>query len=195
MKDELVATALVTVEELARHLQAAEERRAQILEGLGPLMRAARQDAGLTLREVAGAAGVSIVFISEVERGRRPPNLKVLRGLVRALVPKAKARAAGAAALRAHFSDPRTWRRATERMQDSDPFAGFVERAEDSLLRMMRGEPSSFGTDTPWPLRDVLQQLVDAADHLHEHHDCDCHGYEVTRAAVDAARAVLAQNE
>ena len=49
------------------------------------------------------------------------------------------------------------------------------------------------GTGTPWPLRDVLLKLADAAEHLREVHDCDAHGYEEVMEAARAARE-MAQN-
>lgn len=54
------------------------------------------------------------------------------------------------------------------------------------------GDPLT-GTGTPWPLRDVLLKLADAADHLRTVHDCDAHGYEEVMEAARAARE-LAQN-
>ena len=43
----------------------------------------------------------------------------------------------------------------------------------------------------PWPLVDILTQLVTAADHLHRNHSCDRHGYERDSAAMDAARDLI----
>ncbi len=53
--------------------------------------------------------------------------------------------------------------------------------------------PENEALDTAWPLRDVLARLVDIAEHAAEAHACDRHGYEEDRAAVDAARAILAR--
>lgn len=45
----------------------------------------------------------------------------------------------------------------------------------------------------PWPTKDVLARLADAADHLLRDHGCDQHGYEGINAARDAARAIAAR--
>ena len=50
---------------------------------------------------------------------------------------------------------------------------------------------SALGIDGPWPVADVLDRLLAAHEHLHEGHDCDHHGYEVTMAARDAARQIV----
>ncbi len=42
-------------------------------ERFGELLRTSRRDAGKTLGEVAGHIGVSVVFLSDVERGNRKP--------------------------------------------------------------------------------------------------------------------------
>ena len=45
--------------------------------------------------------------------------------------------------------------------------------------------------DTAFPLRDVLQRLAEAIDHLLDGHNCDCHGHEGIRYAQQAAQAAL----
>jgi transcriptional regulator with XRE-family HTH domain len=52
---------------------------------VGAALRRIRQDQGLTLREVAEAASVSMPYLSEVERGRKEPSSEVLAGICRAL--------------------------------------------------------------------------------------------------------------
>ena len=46
---------------------------------LGPLLRKLRE--GLSLRDVYVATGISISYLSEVERGMREPGLKLLTRL------------------------------------------------------------------------------------------------------------------
>lgn len=53
--------------------------------GLGVRLRGLREDAGLTLSQAAGAAGLSLSYLSDVERGRRVPTLDALDRLARAL--------------------------------------------------------------------------------------------------------------
>jgi hypothetical protein len=59
-----------------------------------------------------------------------------------------------------------------------------LEKAEAKLDVLMR-------VGTPWPLRDVLKKLADAADHLLSNHDCDLHGYEEVSHARDVAKLII----
>lgn len=64
-----------------------------------------------------------------------------------------------------------------------------IAKAIDQLLRL-RSAPSPLdermrailkrvlALDTPWPLRDVLDKLRDATNHLLGYHSCDTHGHE-----------------
>ncbi|MBL6279062.1 helix-turn-helix transcriptional regulator [Micromonospora fiedleri] len=52
---------------------------------IGVVLRRERQRQGLTLREVARAAGVSVPYLSEVERGRKEASSEVLAAVCRAL--------------------------------------------------------------------------------------------------------------
>jgi transcriptional regulator with XRE-family HTH domain len=52
---------------------------------LGAVLRDVRTARGLTLREVAGRARVSMPYLSEVERGRKEPSSEVLAAVARAL--------------------------------------------------------------------------------------------------------------
>jgi transcriptional regulator with XRE-family HTH domain len=52
---------------------------------VGGRIRALRQAKGLSLETVAGAAGLSIGFLSQIERGLSSPSLKVLAALADAL--------------------------------------------------------------------------------------------------------------
>ena len=42
----------------------------------------------------------------------------------------------------------------------------------------------------PWTVPDVLKKLADAADHLLQEHNCDCHGHEEIGVARDVAKAM-----
>lgn len=48
------------------------------------------------------------------------------------------------------------------------------------------------GMNTPWPSRDVVRQLADAAAHLMRDHNCDHHGWELVDQALNVARSFLA---
>ncbi len=52
---------------------------------IGAVLRRVRQRQGRTLRQVAGAAGVSLPYLSEVERGTKEASSEVLAAICRAL--------------------------------------------------------------------------------------------------------------
>jgi len=52
---------------------------------LGRSLRVRRQELGLTLKDVAEGAGLSVGFISQVERGLTAPSLSSLAGIARVL--------------------------------------------------------------------------------------------------------------
>ena len=52
---------------------------------IGTVLRRVRHQQGRTLREVADAAGVSMPYLSEVERGRKEASSEILAGICRAL--------------------------------------------------------------------------------------------------------------
>ncbi|SCL36783.1 Helix-turn-helix domain-containing protein [Micromonospora pallida] len=52
---------------------------------IGGVLRRLRTRQGRTLREVAGAAGVSVPYLSEIERGRKEASSEVLAAICRAL--------------------------------------------------------------------------------------------------------------
>jgi transcriptional regulator with XRE-family HTH domain len=52
---------------------------------LGAVIRRARHDQRRTLSEVAADAGVSVPYLSEIERGRKEPSSELLAAVCRAL--------------------------------------------------------------------------------------------------------------
>ncbi|HWJ67132.1 MAG TPA: helix-turn-helix transcriptional regulator [Nocardioides sp.] len=52
---------------------------------LGDILRSRRTELGLTLREVSGAARVSLGYISEIERGQKEASSELLFSLCEAL--------------------------------------------------------------------------------------------------------------
>ncbi len=52
---------------------------------IGAVLRKVRQGQGRTLREVAAAAGVSLPYLSEVERGTKEASSEILAAICRAL--------------------------------------------------------------------------------------------------------------
>jgi transcriptional regulator with XRE-family HTH domain len=57
----------------------------KLREAVGEALRRRRQAQGRTLREVAAAAGVSLTYLSEVERGRKEPSSEILEAICAAL--------------------------------------------------------------------------------------------------------------
>jgi transcriptional regulator with XRE-family HTH domain len=57
----------------------------KLREAVGTALRRRRQDQGRTLREVAAAAGVSLTYLSEIERGRKEASSEVLEAVCAAL--------------------------------------------------------------------------------------------------------------
>jgi XRE family transcriptional regulator, stress-response regulator len=57
----------------------------KLREAVGDALRRRRQAQGRTLREVAAAAGVSLTYLSEVERGRKEASSEVLEAVCTAL--------------------------------------------------------------------------------------------------------------
>jgi transcriptional regulator with XRE-family HTH domain len=65
--------------------QEAERRTLATLRDVGETYRAAREDAGLSQRQVAVAAGISQSYLAEIEAGRAEPSIAVIVVLARAL--------------------------------------------------------------------------------------------------------------
>jgi transcriptional regulator with XRE-family HTH domain len=57
---------------------------AEVLDGVGPRLRALRGARGMTLTEVADATGISLSTLSRLESGGRKPTLELLLPLARA---------------------------------------------------------------------------------------------------------------
>ncbi|GAA1977459.1 hypothetical protein GCM10009798_43340 [Nocardioides panacihumi] len=60
----------------------------------GWVIRHGREVAGLSRREIAGRAGVSVSFLGRLERDERPSDLGVLEALADAFVERSRANAA-----------------------------------------------------------------------------------------------------
>src|SRR2546430_11184574 len=56
----------------------------EILDGIGPRLRALRRDRGLTLEMLAADTGTSVSTLSRLESGKRRPTLELLIPLARA---------------------------------------------------------------------------------------------------------------
>ncbi len=53
----------------------------------------------------------------------------------------------------------------------------------ESLAAVLAAAPDD---GVPWPLMDSIRRVCEATTHLLRDHNCDCHGHEETKAALDA---------
>lgn len=58
---------------------------ADVQHTVGAVIRRERQERGLTLKDLARRAALSVVYLGEIERGRKCPSIPVLEHLARAL--------------------------------------------------------------------------------------------------------------
>jgi transcriptional regulator with XRE-family HTH domain len=56
-------------------------RKTDLLSAIGETLRAVRNERGLTLRQVAEGAHVSISYLAEIERGEKDPSSRVLESV------------------------------------------------------------------------------------------------------------------
>ncbi len=61
------------------------QRKMDLLSAIGETLRATRNDRGLTLRQVAEGAHVSISYLAEIERGEKDPSSRVLESVAEGL--------------------------------------------------------------------------------------------------------------
>ncbi len=60
-------------------------RKTDLLSAIGETLRAVRTERGLTLRQVAEGAHVSISYLAEIERGEKDPSSRVLESVAEGL--------------------------------------------------------------------------------------------------------------
>jgi len=60
-------------------------RKIDLLSAIGETLRASRNERGLTLRQVAEGAHVSISYLAEIERGEKDPSSRVLESVAEGL--------------------------------------------------------------------------------------------------------------
>ena len=61
------------------------QKKTDLLSAIGETLRAARTERGLTLRQVAEGAHVSISYLAEIERGEKDPSSRVLESIAEGL--------------------------------------------------------------------------------------------------------------
>lgn len=58
-----------------------ESQKGDLLAAIGETLRTERRSRGLTLREVAEGAHVSVSYLAEIERGEKDPSSRVLESI------------------------------------------------------------------------------------------------------------------
>lgn len=81
------------------------------------------------------------------------------------------------------------WRGRKERLKEQKQLMAIerdeaFKRGHEQALQLM-------AKDSPWPLVDVMQKLIEATDHLLIDHSCDTHGHELFSQARDIAQTIL----
>lgn len=61
------------------------QRKTSLLAVIGETLRSERNERGLTLRQVAEGAHVSVSYLAEIERGEKDPSSKVLESIAAGL--------------------------------------------------------------------------------------------------------------
>jgi transcriptional regulator with XRE-family HTH domain len=91
------------------------------LQALGQLIRAQRQQAELTLRELAARTNVSNPYLSQLERGLHEPSVRVLKAIAGALNLSAETLLVQAGLLDADPHDPAPKPPTVEEAVQADP--------------------------------------------------------------------------
>ena len=110
------------------------------LEALGELIRKQRQQAELTLRELAERTNVSNPYLSQIERGLHEPSVRVLKAIAAALNLSAESLLVQAGVLDGH-DEPRPSRVTVEEAVDGRPPAHRrpAGRPDERLPELRRG--------------------------------------------------------
>lgn len=58
-----------------------QQRKGDLLSAIGDTLRAERKERGLTLKQVAEEAHVSVSYLAEIERGEKDPSSRVLESI------------------------------------------------------------------------------------------------------------------
>ncbi len=61
------------------------KQKGDLLSAIGDTLRAERTERGLTLKQVAEGAHVSVSYLAEIERGEKDPSSRVLESIARGL--------------------------------------------------------------------------------------------------------------
>jgi transcriptional regulator with XRE-family HTH domain len=61
------------------------KQKGDLLSAIGDTLRAERTEKGLTLKQVAEGAHVSVSYLAEIERGEKDPSSRVLESIAKGL--------------------------------------------------------------------------------------------------------------
>ncbi|HLL97428.1 MAG TPA: helix-turn-helix transcriptional regulator [Rubrobacteraceae bacterium] len=61
------------------------KQKGDLLSAIGDTLRAERTEKGLTLKQVAEGAHVSVSYLAEIERGEKDPSSRVLENIAKGL--------------------------------------------------------------------------------------------------------------
>lgn len=144
-------------------VESPDERRRRHMAMLGELLRALREEQGLSVEEVAAAAGLSVTWLRLLERGQRRTRTVTLQALATAIVGEDRA---------------------------GDVYAELVEIAHQGGTLHGVGWCRRPKNPTPPIVRDA-QRLLRAAEDLVERLDEAQRSDQVDAAAVERTAAVL----
>lgn len=120
------------------------------VDALGGFIRAQRQLAKLSLREMASMTSVSNAYLSQIERGLHQPSLKVLRSIADALNLSTEQMLAETGWVRANGSTSRPESAATEASDTEDCIRRdrrLSQSQREALLSVYRSFVASGGSD------------------------------------------------
>ena len=109
------------------------------LEALGELIRKQRQQAELTLRDLAERTNVSNPYLSQIERGLHEPSVRVLKAIAAALNLSAESLLIQAGVLDGHESVRRAGHRGGGRQRRPPAHRRPARRAAERLPQLRRG--------------------------------------------------------
>jgi transcriptional regulator with XRE-family HTH domain len=116
---------------------------------LGAYIRAQRQMADLSLRQLSAQSNVSNAYLSQIERGLHQPSVSVLRAIAQALNVSAETLLAQAGLLDGREPTPST-RKAVEEAIDADPsLSSENKRVLLGVYRSLRAMNTEAGAGTP----------------------------------------------
>jgi len=106
------------------------------LDALGEYLRAQRRQANLSLRELAALTQLSNAYLSQLERGRHEPSVRVLRSLSEALDVSVETLLGHAGLFAENGERPPAGHDATEAAIRADPRLG--DKQKEALLAVYR---------------------------------------------------------